>query len=82
MSKHAFRLLILGASAAALYVAPVFAQALEVQGIIVTNADGQLTVKTPQGDQVLTLSPEARIRSVSGPLGGQKETVPPTALVP
>ena len=44
--------------------------------------NGQLTVKTPQGDQVLTLSPDASIRSISGPLGGQKETMPPTALIP
>jgi outer membrane protein OmpA-like peptidoglycan-associated protein len=82
MAKRAFRLMILGASAAALYVAPLLAQAQEIQGIIVTSENGQITVKTPQGDQALTLSPDARIRSVSGPLGGQKETVPPTALIP
>lgn len=82
MARRAFRQVIFGACAAALWVAPVLAQTQEVQGIIVTNDNGQLTVKTPQGDQTLVLSPDARIRSVSGPLGGQKETVPPTALIP
>ena len=34
------------------------------------------------GDQAIQLAPDARIRSVSGALGGQKETVPPSALIP
>ena len=82
MFKRAIRCLIVGATAATLYSAPVAAQMTEIEGIIVTNQNGRLTVKTPQGDQTITLAPDARIRSVSGPLGGQKETVPATALIP
>jgi outer membrane protein OmpA-like peptidoglycan-associated protein len=82
MPGRALSLFIIGASAAALSMTPALAQVQEMQGIVVTNQNGQLTVKTPQGDQVIMLAPDARIRSVSGPLGGQKETVPPTALIP
>jgi outer membrane protein OmpA-like peptidoglycan-associated protein len=82
MVTRPIRLLVVGAIAASLQVAPALAQMMEVQGIIVTNDKGRLTVKTPQGDQTIMLAPDARIRSVSGPLGGQKEVVPPTALIP
>ena len=82
MFKRAIRCMIVGAAAVTLYSAPAPAQMVEIQGIIVTNQNGQLTVKTPQGDQTIALAPNARIRSVSGPLGGQKETVPATALIP
>jgi outer membrane protein OmpA-like peptidoglycan-associated protein len=82
MFKRAFRSLIVGAAAVTLYNTPALAQMVEIQGIVVTNQNGRLTVKTPQGDQTITLAPDARIRSVSGPLGGQKETVPATALIP
>lgn len=82
MFKQPFRCLLIGASAAALFATSAPAEVVKVEGIIVTNKDGKLTVKTPQGDQTITLAPDARIRSVSGPLGGQKETVPATALIP
>lgn len=82
MAKRAFRWLMVGAGVATLYVAPAPAQMQQIQGIVVTNQNGQLTVKTPQGDQTIALPPDARVRSISGPLGGQKETVPATALIP
>jgi len=82
MISRAIQLLVAGAIAASLPIAPALAQMMEVQGIIVTNDRGRLTVKTPQGDQTIMLAPDARIRSVSGPFGGQKEVVPPTALIP
>lgn len=82
MQKLATRYLLIGLGAAALVAAPVLAQAQQIQGIVVSNRNGQVVIKTPAGDQTLTLAPDARIRSVSGPLGGQKETVPATALIP
>lgn len=82
MRTRAIRLVILAASAAALYVSPTLAQMQEIQGIVVTNKDGQLTIKTPQGDQTISLPANTRVRSVAGALGGQKETVPTTALIP
>jgi outer membrane protein OmpA-like peptidoglycan-associated protein len=82
MLKRATRLLIIGVAAASLNISPALAQMQEIQGIVVTNKDGQLTVKTPQGDQTIALSPSARIRSVSGAFGGQKDVVPPSALIP
>ena len=82
MSGRSTRMVIIGACAASLYFAPALAQMQEIQGIVVSNRNGQLVVKTPAGDQAIALAPEARIRSVSGALGGQKETVPATALIP
>jgi OmpA-OmpF porin, OOP family len=55
---------------------------VEVEGVIVTNQDGRLTIKTPHGDQVIALSERTRVRSVSGVFGGQKETVTTSALLP
>jgi OmpA-OmpF porin, OOP family len=81
MNSRTIRLLIVGAAAAALFATPALAQS-ELEGIIVTNQNGQLTVKTPAGDKTISLPPSTRVRSVSGPLGGQKETVPTTALIP
>jgi outer membrane protein OmpA-like peptidoglycan-associated protein len=75
-------MLIIGACAASLYFAPALAQMQEIQGIIVSNRNGQLVIKTPAGDQAIALAPDARIRSVSGALGGQKEVVPASALIP
>jgi outer membrane protein OmpA-like peptidoglycan-associated protein len=82
MPRLATRFLVIGMSAAALYVGPALAQAQEIKGIVVANRNGQLIVKTPAGDQTISLPADARIRSVSGPLGGQKEDVPATALIP
>jgi outer membrane protein OmpA-like peptidoglycan-associated protein len=63
-------------------MAPLNAQAQEIQGIVVTNANGQLTVKTPAGDRTVPLPAGTRVRAISGALGGQKEDVPTTALIP
>lgn len=82
MIKRALCLLSLAASAAALQVTPAVAQAQQIEGIVVTNQNGQLTVKTPHGDQTIALPADTRVRSISGPLGGQKETVPVSALIP
>jgi outer membrane protein OmpA-like peptidoglycan-associated protein len=82
MVSRVLRALVVCAVAAAINVTPAIAQMMEVQGIIVTNQNGRLTVKTPRGDQTVILAPDVRIRSVSGPFGGQKEVVPPTALIP
>lgn len=54
----------------------------EVKGIVVTNHGHVLTVKTPGGDQQIPLGGNVRIRSISGMLGGQKEHVPATSLLP
>ena len=70
------------AASASLYAAPVLAQTHQVQGIVVTNQHGQLTIKTPSGNTTYQLSPSARIRSISGAFGGQKQVVPPTSLLP
>jgi len=75
-------MLTVGAAAVALFVAPALAEMMKVQGIVVSNRNGALVIKTPSGDQTLQLAPDARIRSISGALGGQKETVGPNALIP
>lgn len=82
MATGGFRWLIAGAAAAALYVTPALAQKHEVQGIVVSNRNGQLVIKTPSGDQTIRLPAHTRVRSVSGALGGQKEVVPTTSLIP
>ena len=79
---RSIRLLIVGASAAAFAMTPVLAQMQQVEGIIVTNKNGELTVKTPSGNQTMHLAPGARIRSISGALGGQKKAMPATSLIP
>lgn len=73
---------MIGAAAAAICFAPALAQTQEISGIIVTNHNGQLTVKTPSGDQTIMLAPDARIRSISGAFNGQKQVVPHSALIP
>jgi hypothetical protein len=75
-------MLIVGASAAALFLSPAIAQMQKLEGIVVTNQNGRLTIKTPSGDQTIVLPPDTRVRSISGALGGQKEVVPVTALIP
>jgi outer membrane protein OmpA-like peptidoglycan-associated protein len=82
MAIRAIRLLIIGASAAALYVTPAPAQMHEIQGIVVTNHNGQLTIKTPSGDRTIALPAHTRVRSVSGAFGAQKNVVPTTSLIP
>jgi OmpA-OmpF porin, OOP family len=82
MASHLSRFLILGTSLFLLQGSPALSQTQKIEGIVVTSKDGQLTIKTPQGDQAVTLPADTRVRSVSGPLGGQKETVPTTALIP
>ena len=82
MTRRAFRWLVIGAGATTLFIAPVLAQTQKIEGIVVTNKDGQLVVKTPAGDQTISLPADARIRSISGPLGGQKEVMPQTSLLP
>src|SRR6185369_14014541 len=81
MTTLGFRWLIAPVAATALYVTPAVAQT-EVQGIVVSNRNGQLVIKTPSGDQTINLPASARVRSVSGALGGQKQVVPQTSLIP
>jgi len=82
MAGRSIRMLIVGASAAALLLSPAIAQMQKLEGIVVTNQNGRLTIKTPSGDQTIVLPPDTRVRSISGALGGQKEVVPVTALIP
>lgn len=82
MPSRGIRLMIVAAGAAVLYCAPAASAPREIQGIVVTNQNGQLTIKTPAGNQTFSLSADSRIRSISGPLGGQKEEVPATSLLP
>jgi len=82
MQSRGIRLMIAAAGAAMLYCAPASAEPRQLQGIVVTNQNGQLTIKTPAGNQTLTLAPDARIRSIAGALGGQKEVMPATSLLP
>jgi len=81
MATRAIRLLIVAATATSFYAAPTLAQG-QVQGIVVTNKNGHLVVKTPSGNVTYQLSPSVRIRSISGALGGQKQVVPPASLLP
>ena len=53
MANRVVRMLIVGAAAAALYVVPAIAQMQEVQGIVVSNRNGSLVIKTPSGDQAI-----------------------------
>ena len=82
MKSRVARLLMVAATATSFYALPAIAQGHQVQGIVVTNKSGQLTVKTPSGNQTYHLSPSARIRSISGALGGQKKVMPETSLLP
>jgi outer membrane protein OmpA-like peptidoglycan-associated protein len=76
------RLPIIGVICAALISAAAAAGPDSIKGIVVTNNNGQLTIKTPSGNQTLSVGAAAQIRSISGPLGGQKQEVPATALLP
>ncbi len=80
MVRRAIPFFVLGASL--LCSTTALAQANEIEGIVVTNQHGHLMIKTPHGDRTISIAPHARIRSVSGALGGQKQVVPPSALIP
>ena len=69
-------------TAATICVAPASAQDVKMEGIIVTHQHGQVTIKTPSGNQTIALSPTVRIRSIAGALGGQKQVMPPSSLIP
>lgn len=70
-------------SAASLFAAPVSAQQeSRMEGIIVTHQNGQLTIKTPSGNQTIAYSPNVRVRSIAGALGGQKQVMPVSSLIP
>lgn len=73
---------IAAAAAAAICAAPASAQEQRMEGIIVTHQHGKLTVKTPSGNQTVSYTPNVRVRSISGALGGQKQTVPLASLIP
>jgi len=74
--------LVLAAVIAAAAQSPAIAAPVKVQGVIVTNQNGQLTIKTPNGDQTIVLPPGTPVRSISGVFGGQKEEVSHAALLP
>jgi OmpA-OmpF porin, OOP family len=82
MAIHLTRAALSAAFAAAVLTAPAAAAPIEVRGVVVTNQNGQLMIKTPNGDQTITVPPGTPIRSVSGVFGGQKEAVSHAALLP
>lgn len=82
MANPLIRSLLVGAFTAAILQSPASAAPVEVRGVVVTNQNGQLTIKTPNGDQTIVLPPNTRVRSVTGVFGGQKETVSHAALLP
>jgi len=61
---------------------PALAQHSEIEGVVVTNQQGRLTIKTPSGDQTIMLSPSTRVRAVSGAFGANKGVVSHQALLP
>ena len=73
---------LLAFTAMTICAAPASAQEQRMEGIIVTHQHGQVTVKTPSGNQTISLAPNVRVRSISGALGGQKQVMPVTALIP
>jgi len=75
------RLFALTAAGSMLMSSLALAAPQQVKGIIVTNDNGQLTLKTPSGNQVVSISPDTDVRSISGPLGGQKQSMPTSALI-
>ena len=73
---------LLAFTAMTICTAPASAQEQRMEGIIVTHQHGQLTVKTPSGNQAVSLAPGVRVRSIAGALGGQKQVMPVSALIP
>ena len=80
MPTRPIRLLTTAAIAAAIFAVPAAAQEQRMEGIIVTHEHSQLTVKTPSGNQMITLAPGVRVRSLSGAF--KKEIVPESSLIP
>ncbi len=76
------RTMLVAMTAGAMWTAPLLAQEVKMEGIIVTHQNGQLTIKTPSGNQMIGLTPNVRVRSIAGALGGQKQIMPPSALIP
>jgi OOP family OmpA-OmpF porin len=75
------RLFALSAAGSIFLSSLALAAPQQVKGIVVTNQNGQLTLNTPSGSQVIMVSPGTDVRSISGPLGGQKESMPTSALI-
>jgi OOP family OmpA-OmpF porin len=73
---------LLAFTAMTICTAPALAQEQRMEGIIVTHQHGQLTVKTPSGNQAVSLAPGVRVRSIAGALGGQKQVMSVSALIP
>jgi OOP family OmpA-OmpF porin len=82
MANSLARSLRLAVAATAMIAAPIIAAPQEMQGIIVTHQHGQLTIKTPSGNQTIALSSSVRVRSISGAFNANKEVVPATSLIP
>lgn len=82
MANSASRCRLLALTSIALLAAPVAAQEMRMEGIIVTHKNGQLTVKTPSGNQTIAYSPNVRVRSISGAFNSNKQIVPVASLVP
>ena len=61
-----FKNVSIAVGAIMLLTAPVIAGEQEIHGIVVTNHNGQLTLKTPHGDQTIVVPPNVRVRSISG----------------
>ena len=67
MANRLSRLIIGGVGAVTVIVAPAAAQTHELQGIVVTNQNGRLTIKTPHGDQTISVF---HINAATGLLSG------------
>lgn len=61
---------------------PALAQSQEIQGIVVTNHNHEILLKTPHGDQTIRLNPNVRVRSISGAFNSNKQVVPLTSVIP
>ena len=75
------RLFALTAAGSILMSSLAFAAPQQIKGIVVTNQNGQLTLKTPSGNQVISINPGTDVRSISGPLGGQRQSMPTSSLI-
>ncbi len=81
MRNQLARFAIAGAAFTA-FAQPGWAAPVQIEGVVVTNAHGRLTIKTPSGDQSIVLPPGARVRAVSGAFGVNKGVVSHAALLP